>query len=140
MENQIKRAERKIGWYVLGALVVLVAVFFAGTKYAINNATSSQQSGTRMGVSTARGLRSGNGAISGVVIKKDEQSITVQAQDGSARIVFIDNSTKLYKTVLGIIGDIAIGSGVFVNGNSNSDGSITGLNIQLRNGQEFMMR
>ncbi len=137
-EQIIKKAERKVGWYVVGAIVVLVAVFFAGTKYAANGASSNNQAAAVRGGNGGRTFtRNGANGIFGTIIKKDQQSITVQMQDGSSKIVFVDSSTRVSKTVSGSLDDAAVGAPVSVNGTPNSDGSITAQNIQLRSASDF---
>ncbi|MFZ3019942.1 MAG: hypothetical protein WA051_00225 [Minisyncoccia bacterium] len=139
MENPIEKAEKKIGFYVLGAIIILIIVFFAGTKFAVK--TAQNQSEVLQNTMGARGfVRGASGTILGTVIKKDDQSITLQSQDGSTKIIFLSGSTQITKTVNGTISDVAIGGTVSVSGTSNTDGSINGQTVQLRSSRDLMMR
>jgi len=72
------------------------------------------------------------GGLSGEVIAKDEQSLTLKTQDGSSKIVFFSGSTKILKTAEGVVDDIGIGEQIMVSGEQNSDGSYTAETIQER--------
>ena len=76
--------------------------------------------------------QSGGGFIGGEIIGKDAQSITVKSNDGSSKIVFFSNTTKIMKSAEGSPSDLATGKQVSVNGKTNQDGSITAETIQLR--------
>ena len=67
----------------------------------------------------------GTGAnfLSGEVITKDEQSLTLKMSDGSSKIVFFSDSTQISKTTEGSIGDVEVGKQIMVSGDQNSDGS-----------------
>ncbi len=85
--------------------------------------------GGSFGQGTGRGA--GSNFLSGEVITKDEQSLTLKMQDGSSKIVFFSNSTQISKTTEGSVGDIEIGKQIMVTGQQNSDGSYTAKTIQL---------
>jgi hypothetical protein len=75
----------------------------------------------------------GNGispGLSGEVIAKDEQSLTLKTQGDSSKIVFFSDSTKILKTTDGSMDDIGIGKKIMVSGKQNSDGSYTAQTIQ----------
>ena len=75
--------------------------------------------------------RQGSGFLTGEVISKDAQSLTIKTQDGGSKIVFFSDSTQISKTTEGSISDIEIGKQIMVSGNQNSDGSYTAKTIQL---------
>ena len=56
---------------------------------------------------------------------------TTSAQSGT-KIVLVDSSTQITKTVAGTAGDLSVGTSVTISGSANSDGSITAQNIQIR--------
>jgi hypothetical protein len=70
--------------------------------------------------------------ISGDVLAKDAQSITVKMRDGSSRIILYASSTEVSKFAAGTIDDVAVGKTIMVNGKTNTDGSITAQTIQIR--------
>jgi D-Tyr-tRNAtyr deacylase len=69
--------------------------------------------------------------LSGEVITKDDESLTLKIQDGGSKIVFFSNSTQISKTTNGSIDNIEIGKQITVNGEQNSDGSYIAKTIQL---------
>ncbi|MFA6160074.1 MAG: DUF5666 domain-containing protein, partial [Parcubacteria group bacterium] len=84
----------------------------------------------------ARGQRgpngNGGGFINGKVTAKDDKSITVQAQDGSSKIVYFSNSTTIGKSIDGSATDLTVGNQVMVNGQTDASGIITAQIIQIR--------
>lgn len=77
------------------------------------------------------GRRAGSGFLSGEVIIKDEQSLTLKLQDGGSKIVFFSDLTEVSKTTDGSMEDIETGKQITVSGEQNSDGSYTAKIIQL---------
>lgn len=73
----------------------------------------------------------GNGFLSGEVIDKDQQTLTLKMADGSSSIVFFSDSTQISKTTEGSVEDVEIGQQIMVSGEQNSDGSYTAKTIQL---------
>jgi hypothetical protein len=129
-------------------IIIVLAVgggaFYGGMKYAgskspsANLAQGARQFNQRAGVGTGTGARNGGaGFVSGDVIKKDATSITVKMPDGSTKIIFVPDTAKVQMSVDGKLTDVAIGKTVIVNGNTNSDGSVTASNIQIRNSADI---
>ena len=127
--------------FIVLTLVVAGGGFYGGMKYGESKSALSQFSPQnfqnlspeereqfsqeRMG----RGI--GAGFLSGEVIDRDEQSLTLKIPDGGSRIVFFSSSTEISKMTEGAIGDIEIGKQIMVSGEENSDGSYTAKTIQL---------
>jgi hypothetical protein len=129
--------ERKYIFITLVALVLVGAgAFYAGTKYQqtkLQNARSrfleqgsgpGGQFGQRAG---ATGIR----PVSGKIIDRDEESITVELADGSSKIILLTESSVINKTEEASSEDLSEGVEVMVFGQENSDGSITAQNIQI---------
>lgn len=125
------------------ALVIatLIAGFFGGMKYqqtksstmrAFNgqNLTAEQRQQFR-GNGALAGNR-GSGAATGEILSKDDKSITVKLRDGGSKIIFYSDKTSIGKTTAGAAADLEIGKQVVANGATNSDGSVTAENIQIR--------
>jgi len=127
-------------------MVIIVAIaigavtgFFAGSYYQKITTRSNfsqfnfQQAGQRGGQNNRFG--SGIRPVSGEIIKKDNDSITIKLRDGSTRIVFLTEKTNIAKSQKGSFDDLKENENVFVVGQVNSDGSITAENIQIGNFQ-----
>ncbi len=146
--------QRSIIIIVVVALVVGGAGFFGGTIYEKSSLTKQgllrgtvrgqlgqgQEQSGQLGQNRPGGAgfnRGGNGEnfTTGEIISGDDKSITVKAQDGSSKIVFFSDSTTIGKATQGSAADLVSGEQVIVNGKSNSDGTLTAQNIQIRPAQ-----
>lgn len=128
---------------ILIAIVVLVvglgAGFFGGMKYqqsqtSIDNFRNGPrgQFGGRTGTPGAdRRMTGGMRNTAGEIISVDSNSITVKLQDGSSKIVLLNEKTSINKASIAQIGDLKTGEIVAVFGTTNTDGSVTAQNIQL---------
>jgi len=134
---------------IIGIVVVLavgVGGIFAGMQYQKTKAPSfnGRDSGNVRGQFTQggdhqpgqddgfRGRFSDQGRpVSGEVIAKDDESITVKVQEGGSKIIFISDTTTVAKTDEGSLDDLTEGMQVLVFGSENDDGSVTAENIQL---------
>lgn len=76
--------------------------------------------------------KGGAGFLSGEVISKDEESLTIKMPDNSSKIVFLSASTTVSKMTDGLIKDIEVGKQIMVSGTQNSDGSYSASNVQIR--------
>jgi len=131
-------------------IIVGVGVFYGGMKYGQSKTSSSNPFGQNfqnltpeqrqqllqgnVGGNLQRGAERGDGAnfLSGEVISKDQQSLTIKMPDGSSKIIFFSDSTKVSKTIDGATSDIETGKQIMVSGSQNSDGSYTAQTIQIR--------
>lgn len=128
--------------------VLVAAVVCGGGGYYLGSSGSKSTSGRAAGFAGGTfagrtGTRGGGaGAVFGTVIAKDTSSITVQlggpnasSTNGTAtgsKIILFNSSTQVEKTVSGSSADLSVGTGVSVTGTTNSDGSLTAQNIQIR--------
>lgn len=131
---------------VLGVVVCLAIAglsFWGGMKYENTKSSSdkmanrspgefnfNQNGASRMGQNTRGGM--GGGLVSGEVISMDDKSMTIKLRDGGSKIVFFSPSSKVEKTVDGVIADVAIGKSVMITGTANPDGSVSATSIQMR--------
>lgn len=126
-------------------IVIIVVVgggaFYGGMKYEqnVNAQTIAAQRTQRAANFGGAGQKpdqrtagDAGGFIGGQIISKDAQSITVKSSDGSSKIVFFSDTTKIMKSAEGSPSDFATGKQVSVNGKTNQNGSITAETIQLR--------
>ena len=131
---------------ILGVMLATVGgiSFWSGTKYQERKISLSRmeiagQFGGRAGgermaggitrdslVTGARG-----GQIEGEIISVDDKSITVKMADNSSKIVLLNDKTNINKASLGQLEDLVVGERVMIFGNTNSDGSVTGQNVQI---------
>ncbi|MEI7497793.1 MAG: hypothetical protein WCK11_00735 [Candidatus Falkowbacteria bacterium] len=130
--------------------VVAIAAFFGGMTYGKSTVSKGTQVGVQNGQAgfgsgqagrgaMGQGFRGPNGQgranggfINGEVLKKDAQSVTVKLPDGGSKIAFISGNTAILKTATGSLTDVIIGENVSINGNPNTDGSVTAQTISIR--------
>jgi hypothetical protein len=109
---------------------------FAGNRDTTNGTMGAPDGnfpgGDFPGGSTNGNRGMGGGFINGEVISVDGQSVTIKQQDGNTKTVYFSSSTTISKTVTGTATDLVVGTDVSANGTSNSDGSVTATNIQIR--------
>lgn len=78
------------------------------------------------------GRTAGAGFVTGEIINKDDQSLTIKLADGGTKIVFFSDTTTINKMAEGVKDDLQNGENIIVNGSANDDGSLTAESIQLR--------
>ena len=123
----------------LTALVTGVGGFFAGMQYQKSKGLSmgdfqSMREQFRSGdrPSEFEGRLQGQGRpISGEIIDQDEESITVKLLDGSSRIAFVGEETKISESTPSAKDKLTAGIQVFVTGTENPDGSMNATSIQI---------
>lgn len=113
--------------------------FYGGMQFKKSQTTSrfaEFQSGNFQGLRSAgtpdQARNNGSGVISGQIVSKDENSITVQLADGSSKIIFFSGSTQIGKFEQGTAQDLTGGQNITIIGQTNSDGAITAESIQIR--------
>ena len=124
---------------VLALIIGAGAGFFGGTKYEQSKTLSRFANGNRQFV--GRNGNVGNGQVgqnggnyrpvNGEILSVDDNGITVKMQDGSQRIVIINDQTAINKTSEATKSDLTVGESVAVFGTQNSDGSVTAQNVQI---------
>lgn len=129
---------KKILPIIIVALVVVAGgAFYGGMEYAQsktiarNFGQGNQQRFQGPGSNTSSS-QSGSGMTNGDIIAKDDKSITVKLQNGSSKIIFYSDATQVGKFTSGTASDLAVGETATINGQTNSDGSITAQSIQIR--------
>ncbi len=119
---------------IIFGVIGIGAGFFAGMKYQESKLPNfTRQLGNNQGprVTGNNTTRAGFRPFSGEIISGDEKSITLKLPDGSSKIVFFTENTKINKAEEKAKEDLKTGEEVMVFGQENSDGSVTAQNIQL---------
>lgn len=125
---------------VVMAVVIGVAAFFGGMKYAQTQSRSSigmtGQFGRFRQGNGGNGFpgqgRNGNiGRVAGQILSIDAQGLTVKMPDGSSRVIILSDSTQYVKSTAGSKSDLKTGDRVGVFGTMNSDGSVTATEVQI---------
>jgi hypothetical protein len=122
----------------VGIILVIVS-FYTGTRFGVNKNSAQLRPGGQFinnsqrngpgGMNTRGNL---GGAVSGDILSKDANSITLKMRDGSSMIVFVATSTQVMKSTSGTATDLIIGEQVVVMGQPNLDGSVNAQSIQIR--------
>lgn len=127
---------------IVAVLLIIVALgggFFAGMQYQKSQPRSLSGNGQFAGRSGGFGGGAGGqrfAPVRGQVIGLGTGTLTVKQQDGATKIVVVSSSTIFSKTQTAASTDLKSGDTVMVVGNSNSDGSLTAMDIQI-NPQQF---
>jgi len=123
---------------IVALLIISGGAFYGGMKYGQAKSNFSRQNFQNLSEAERQqlfqrgvGMRQGAGFLSGEVITKDEQNLTLKMPDGSSKIIFFSQSTEVSKMAEGTIDDVEVGKQVMVSGSQNSDGSYTAKTIQL---------
>lgn len=132
--------QKTIGIIIVVAVIIGGVAFWSGMKYQ-----QSKKPAFGMGpagqFSIDRSNANGNGtaeranlsrATIGDVLTKDDSSITIKLSDGSSKIILYSPTTVVNKMATGSVDDITVGESVTVMGTTNTDGSLTAQNIQIR--------
>jgi hypothetical protein len=131
---------------VVIAIVFASGGFFGGYKYGQNKNSAGKRvldqfpnmNGRQFGQNsnnnstTQKNRLGGGGMIMGTILSIDGKTLTVKVQDGGSKIVFLNDSTAIEKSVSGSLADLTTDKTVQIAGTTNSDGSITAQNIQIR--------
>jgi len=131
--------KNKIIAIVIGIVIIGGGAFYGGMKYQQNvnsQAISAQRAQRTANFGAGQGnnqLMAGGagGFTGGEIIGKDDKSITVKSNDGSSKIIFFSNTTRIMKSAESSSGDLVAGEQISVNGTANQDGSITAQSIQI---------
>ncbi|MCL4338623.1 DUF5666 domain-containing protein [Patescibacteria group bacterium] len=121
---------------VILVIVVAVASFYGGTMYSGSRRSNNFGSGGVNGGQFRQrfggnGGSSNNIPVRGKVTSIDKNSMTIQMNDGSSKIVILSNDTRISQAQSAKISDIKNGNEVMAFGVSNSDGSVTAQDVQL---------
>ncbi len=116
---------------ILAVLLVLAGGggFYAGMKYQESKRPRARFGNFQGAGQFQRGQQFR--PVNGEIISTDDQSITVKLQDGSSKIVLLTDTTTISKSADAEETDLKVGEKVAAFGTENSDGSLTGQNIQL---------
>jgi hypothetical protein len=146
----------------LAAIVVGGVGFYGGTVYEKKSlssqgmlrdaASTGRQGGSGQGQMQGRPFGNGSGSrgegggpngggfVTGDIIGKDAQSITVKMRDGGCKIVYYSASTTIGKTAAGTADDLSVGESVQAFGVSGQDGTVAAQSIQIRPEQQSGQR
>lgn len=130
---------------LIATVFIICSSFYAGVRYEKNvkipfesRLTAGLSNIRNQSVSAPRAL--GNrfqrdaegGNISGKVVSNENNTVTVQLQNGGTKLVIVPLSAVVTKSNVVKISDITNDQYVMVSGKINTDGSITAQSIQIR--------
>jgi hypothetical protein len=121
---------------IVALLVVGGGSFYGGTLYGKSQNTGqpfAPGNFQKTGVGRQVGAGNGTAIISGDIISKDNNSITLELpNDKGSKIIFYSSTTQINKMATSTVDDLTNGTSVSITGTTNSDGSITAKSIQIR--------
>lgn len=133
---------------VIAVVVLLVGAgaFFVGIQYQKmqrNQFGQGRFNGQTAGSANSQ-FRSGqNGMgrpVNGEIISSEDKSITVKLPDGSSKIVFVNDQSKIMEATAATKESLTTGKNVMIFGTTNQDGSVTASNIQLGSSRGMNIR
>jgi hypothetical protein len=92
----------------------------------------SQNGTTGLATNQQKRIGQQGNMLNGEILNMDDKSITVKLSDSGSKIVFYSDSTKIVKSTDASVSELTQGTNVIINGSTNSDGSVTATNIQIR--------
>ncbi len=120
---------------IVAAVIVGALGFYGGIQYQKSQRGSfpggAQGFPNGNGQQTRTGNSLGSRPISGEITSLDENTLTIQTQDGSSKIVIYSTSTTINKTSEGSAADLEIGGQVMIIGSESTDGTVTAQTISL---------
>ena len=116
----------------VGALILGLGGGYAGAHILAPTHSNGTVGGSGIRDRRGRNQSAGVGFLTGIVARKDSESITVDTRDGNSHVVLFTPATSVFKSVAGSLTDVTVGSTVIVTGTTNSDGSLSAHSIQLR--------
>ncbi|MFA6492540.1 MAG: hypothetical protein WCV58_00095 [Patescibacteria group bacterium] len=132
----------KKNFLIIAIVAIIVASggsFYGGMRYQQAHLKKGFNGQMPPGGIDARGgngnNKNGGNFISGSIISKDDESMTIKTQDGSTKVIYLSDSTTIAKSDKGTPSDLAVGQNISADGTSNSDGSIAAKNVQIRPSQ-----
>ncbi len=117
--------------FIVIALAVGGGAFYGGMKYAGSKSPERFNNNNFQKFRNQTGGEISGSNITGEIIAKDAQSVTVKLLDGSSRIIFISESTNITKSVSASAEDLNNGEQIIATGAENPDGSYTAKTIRL---------
>ncbi len=116
----------------IGALLIGLGGGYAGAHIIAPTNSNGTIGSSVIRDRRGRNQSAGGGFLTGIVARKDSESITVDTRDGNSHVVLFTPATSVFKSVAGSLTDVTVGSTVIVTGSTNSDGSLSAHSIQLR--------
>ncbi len=116
--------QKEIITIIVVSALVGVAAFFGGTKYQQAQRGRFQNAPVnRMNVFRP---------TSGEILSADDKTLTIKLTDGSSKIIILSAKTEISKSSTASATDLKVGGKITVQGQTNTDGSVTAQSIQYR--------
>lgn len=128
--------KNKLPFYILIVLVVAGLSFYGGMKYQqakkptlnFSNNNLNRNFVSRNGFSTTTREQ----MITGEIISKDNNLITLKLPTGNSLIIVYSDETKINKIEPAQLSDLEVGKNVSVVGKPNNNSTISATSIQIR--------
>lgn len=86
----------------------------------------------KSGMQNSRTRNTNSVMESGMIIGKNEKSVTLNLNNGGSAIIFYSKSTSISKISEISVNDLAMGQTITADGNKADDGAITAMTVQVR--------
>jgi hypothetical protein len=113
--------------FILIAIVMLIIGFQIGKKI------SQPARNFKMPSNNINGKQMNMNNLSGEVIEKTDEVITIKLKTGSSKFVVTSPTTEVFKTVNVGLSELKIGDSIVVDGQTTTDGSIIANSLRVVN-------
>lgn len=113
--------------FILIAIVMLIIGFQIGKKI------SQPARNFKMPSNNINGKQMNMNNLSGEVIEKTDEVITIKLKTGSSKFVVTSPTTEVFKTVNVGLSELKIGDSIVVDGQTTTDGSIIANSLRIVN-------
>jgi len=135
--------KKQLPFFIVIAVILMVISFYSGRisapKIEENNFNNYANQGGRLsnmsnvpGAGLSRSGGNKANMLSGELISKDENNLTIKLPDGGSKIIFFSPTTVVSQLSTSTVDSLDIGQNIIANGTLNSDGSLSAFTIDSR--------
>jgi len=115
------------------AIFILIAIVMLIIGFQIGKKISQPARNFKMPSNNINGKQMNMNNLSGEVIEKTDEVITIKLKTGSSKFVVTSPTTEVFKTVNVGLSELKIGDSIVVDGQTTTDGSIIANSLRIVN-------